>query len=469
MNKSLFIVFLLSILNSIFFYGKSLGINVFLFVSAIIIFIVYTLKSNKKINNVNGLLFITPIILISMTFFTYNNDFTSFNKIIIPALIVIMYIYTISPTYKLNTLFTKFCSLVFEPLSRIGNVYRITFSSLGKAFKLTDKSRKVIKAVLITLPVLILVIILLSNADAVFGSMFKEFLHYIKKIFTENFILRIVQIIVFFTYVGAVINYLLFGFEQEKDNSKESKKVDNYTINVLLSSLGIIYVIFDFIQIKSLMLHSISESINYAQYARRGFFELLVVAFINFIILLITKKGNNEGDKYSKTLSIGMVILTLIIIISSALRMHMYENFYGFTNLRLLVYVTLFTMVILLIPTVLYILNSKINIFKSYLVIITIVYTGLCLFPVDTFITQNNINRYYQKGKLDIEYLENYHTDNIPLLVDLYNNTNDQKIKEELKLYFERFYDFYPENKNKGILEYNLSKQNAQNKLKECN
>ena len=467
MSKSLLIVFLLSILNSILFYEKSLGINVFLFVSAIIIFLVYTLKSNNKIKNKTGLLFIVPIILISMTFFIYNNDFTSFNKIIVPAFIILMYIYTISPTYKLNTLFTKFCSLAFEPLARIGKVYRITFASLGKSLKLTDKSRKIIKAVLITIPVLIIVIILLSSADVVFGLMFKDFIHYIKKIFTENLIFRLIQIIVFFTYVGAVINYLLFDFEALEDKKKEYKKVDNYTINVLLSSLGIIYIIFDFIQIKSLILHSISESINYAQYARKGFFELLVVALINFIILLITKKGNNEGDKYSKILSIGMVILTLIIIISSALRMHMYENFYGFTNLRLLVYVALFTMIILLIPTVLYILNSKINIFKAYLVIIITVYTGLSMFPVDTFITQNNINRYYQKGKIDIEYLENYNTDNIPLLVDLYHKSNDKKIKAELKAYFERFYEFYPENKSNGILEYNISKQNAENSLKE--
>lgn len=461
MNKSLLIIFLLSILNTILFYGNSFGLNVILFVTAVVIFLIYTLKTNDKIKNSYGLLFIIPIILISFSYMLYDNSFWFFQNLAVPILIILMYIYTIKPTYNISSLLKKMCSLIFEPLSHIGNVYRITFSKLGQIFKLTDKGKKIIKSILITIPVLIIVIILLSNADAVFGSLFKDFIDYIKKIFTENLIGRTIQVIVFFTYVGAVINYLLFSFEKEKETKKESKKLDKYTVNILLTSLGIIYIIFDFIQIKSLMLHSVSSNINYAQYARTGFFELLAVAFINLIILLLTKKGNNNGDTYSKTLSMIMVFLTLIIIASSFLRMSMYESYYGYTTLRLLVYVALITMVILLIPTILYILNSKVNIFKHYLIIITTVYTLVCLFPMNAFIADNNINRYYKKGKIDIEYLENYNTDNIPILIELYNNTNDSKIKSNLEDYF---YDFYKDKKT-SIFEYNISKDIAYKKL----
>ena len=57
-----------------------------------------------------------------------------------------------------------------------------------------------------------------------------------------------------------------------------------------------------------------------------------------------------------------MVFLTLIIIVSSFYRMNLYEQAYGYTLLRLGVYVALITEGILLIPTVVYIVKDKINI-----------------------------------------------------------------------------------------------------------
>ena len=465
MNKSILIIFLLSILNSILFYDNSLGINVVLFMVGLLIFLVWVLKSNNKINNKYGLLFIIPIMLISCSLVLYNSSSQFLSGLVVPLLIIFMYIYTISPTYKFGSLLSKTCKTIFEPLTCIGKLYRITFSKLGNLFRLSDKGKSIIKAILITLPVLVIVIILLSSADMIFGKVFGDFVIFVKKLFSEDLIFRIIQVIVLFTYLGAVINYLLFSFNEKEDDKKVGNKVSKYTINLLLTSLGIIYIVFDFIQINSLILHRVSTSINYAEYARQGFFELLVIAVINLIILLITKKGNNEGDKYSKTLSIVMVFLTFIIIISSFLRMAMYQSAYGYTTLRLLVFVSLITMILLLIPTTLYILNSKINIFKHYLIILTSVYTLLCLFPVDSFIAQSNINRYYEKGKIDIFYLENYRTDNIPVLVDFYNSTTDEKVRTGLKDYFDDFYDYSFDSKCNNILEYNISKKVAEEKL----
>ena len=56
-------------------------------------------------------------------------------------------------------------------------------------------------------------------------------------------------------------------------------------------------------------------------------------------------------------------------------------------------------------------------------------YTLINFINVDYVIADKNITRYHNKQKLDINYLCNYHADNMPLLVDLYNETNDYKIK----------------------------------------
>ena len=78
-----------------------------------------------------------------------------------------------------------------------------------------------------------------------------------------------------------------------------------------------------------------------------------------------------------------MILLTIIIIVSSFLRMNLYERAYGYTVLRLLVYVTLITETILMIPTIIYIFNSKFKIIKYYIIIITSVYTLINFANID--------------------------------------------------------------------------------------
>ncbi len=222
--------------------------------------------------------------------------------------------------------------------------------------------------------------------------------------------------------------------------------------------MNLVYILFDFIQIRSLIFHQGLKNINYAQYARSGFFQLMFISVINIIILLLSKRSDKD-TKFVKAMSLLMVGLTFIIIISSFLRMYMYESQYGYTLLRLLVYVILFTETLLLIPTILYIINPKINILKYYIIISYTVYTLLALAPVDYFIAYNNIERYHKTGKIDVYYLENSSTDNIPLLCNLYKELNGRKYnKGQLRIYLK---ELYKRNQKSTLLEFNLSRERA--------
>ena len=61
-------------------------------------------------------------------------------------------------------------------------------------------------------------------------------------------------------------------------------------------------------------------------------------------------------------------------------------------------------------------------------------------------------------------YLENDHTYNIELLIDLYHNSKDDDLVSQLDFYLETI-----KNNNKELdwQEYNLSRENAYNKLKD--
>lgn len=455
MSSLLIYIFILCIWNSILFFDNSLGVNVILFIIPLVVFLCYALKINNKIKNKYGLLFIIPICLLSISYLIYDNMFFKMlNVILIPVMFLFMYIYTIRPTFEIMTIFKDCVRLLFEPFDCIKNICQLIKMKLNDTFKLSNDSKKKVKSVLIVIPIVIVVLLLLTSADMIFSNIFKNMFRVFNGISIENIFARLFIIFVLFLYLSGTVNYVLFGYKEEK--TKNKKPIESYTIKLLLTILNVIYVVFDFIQIRSLIFHKISMNISYASYARQGFFQLMFISIINLIIILLSKRS--KESKYTSVSNLIMVILTFVIIASSFIRMNMYESAYGYTLLRLLVYVTLITEVILLIPTVFYIFNSKIKIIKHYMIIIVFVYVVLSLSPVDYIIARRNINRYYKTKKIDIYYLENYNFDNVPLLVDLCNNTSDLELKQNIKFYLKELSNEYD---RKNIFEYNISRENA--------
>ncbi|MBR3145680.1 MAG: DUF4173 domain-containing protein [Bacilli bacterium] len=462
MKKAWIYLLLLCILNSILLYGQCLGINVILFNVPFLIFLIIYLKVNNLIKNKKGLLFIIPILILSIIPTFYSNIFVLLNAIVIPILYILLFIYTMYPTYNIIDLLKKGILQIFLPVGKIGNFFRVVTSGIREKVKLTDKTKKTLKALLIVVPITILVLWLLTSADMVFGNYFSNIFKVFDYIPNNNIIQRTIVVFLLFTYIGST---LIYSINPETTETKR-KNLDYVTIRLLLTVLNIIYVVFDIIQIRSLLLHQVGNTITYAEYARQGFFQLMFISVINLIIILLSK--STKETKYNKTMSITMIFLTLIIIASSFIRMYLYETTYGYTILRLGVYIILITEVLLLIPTLIYIFNPKFKILRSYLYITIFVYTFINLFSIEKIITENNIKRYYIKDDIDIEYLENYNYDNIPELYKLFKKTDDEELKKEIVFYF---YNMKNNMKfeNDSIFEYSYSKDQAKkilNKLK---
>lgn len=470
MIKYFFILGLLCILHNILLYNNEMYISVILFIIPLSIFLITYLKHIKKINNKKGLLLLIPILLLSLNYLLYDdNIFTYLNIIIIPVLFTLMFIFTINPTYRITNLLNNITYIFLKPFNYIKKMY----NSILNKFNINKDLLCKIKSVLIILPIIVIILLLLSSSDMIFKNIFNGMFKNIKSInFLENIFGRILSFLFIFTYIGSTLLYLNnTDLKNNNINAKEKKfNIDSFTSNALLTLLNIIYLVFDYIQINSLILHRISMNIPYATYAREGFFQLMIVSIINISIILIIKqsKNNYKNKKYKNTMCFIMVLLTTIIIISSFLRMNMYEQAYGYTTLRLLVYASLITELVILIPTILYIFDKKINLIKSYGIIILISYVVLNLIPMNYIIAKENINRYYKIGKIDIDYLKNRNTDNTPLLIELYKNEIKKKEKNEeitnLNDYY--FKIMYKTSKIKKIQEFNISKYKANKKLK---
>ncbi len=429
----------------ILFFGKSIGLSMLLFVGPFSIFSVYMLKKNNKIKNPKFKILLIPILLLATTYFIFNNSFfNSLNLIIIPVLQSILILGLLGEKFEISFDTTnKMISLIFSPFDYIGESAKNFITNIKTKLKIDAKSnnekntKKVLKAILITMPIVLIIIFLLSTADEtfanIFSGMFDKIINLLKETNVSTSIIKIICIIIAFFYLIGFFYYIFLKYEIKEEKAiLKTKRKDSFTIKMILVSLNIIYLVFCYIQIKSLFIND--TTINYANYARQGFFQLMIVSIINIITILVAKRKENSEEiktnKFINYMSIIMIIFTFIIVASAWVRMHYYENAYGYTLLRLLVYCTLFTESIMLIPTIMYILDKKINLLKAYFSIIMVVYVCMNLANFDNIIAKRNVDRFLETGKIDIYYLEwGTGTDAINQILRIFEAKTDEKLE----------------------------------------
>ena len=487
MKKILYGSLLLSILQSILFWYKSPGISVILFTIPTILVILYNLKEQKMLKNKKGILWSIPIILLSLTYFIFNNLFFQLlNVPVIFALIILMCISITEEKISENRFIRNIISKAFKPLAVlfefIGDFEIDGF--LGKQKEEQNEKIKTIKKVgkslLIAIPIILIIIVLLSSADSIFGSLFSSISEFISRAFESetisDIIERVIIIIVFFVYiVGFIITFIKKDDTENQDKETRKINLSILTTNMILISLNIIYLTFSIIQFRYLFMNAgKTPDFDYATYARTGFFQLMFVSFINLALLKITKETK---EKLIQILKILLIIFTMIIVISAMFRMHLYEQEYGYTYLRLFVYFILATEILILMPILMNNFGQKFDTFSISLKIIICMYIILNFINIDYIIARNNIDRYLanpEENRLDAFYISNCTgTDAINEKIKILNVSSDglsyerkeymnnikQIIKNDLQAYKYECQVFKWQ-------EWNLSKTKAYNLLK---
>ena len=492
MKKILYSSLFLSILQSILFWHKSPGISIAIFLTATIILTIYSLKEKEMIKNKKGILWAVPIELLGLTYFIFNNIFFKIlNVPVILVLFVIMCMNITETKVKENKFIRQILGKIFKPFVVLFDF--ISDFDMDEFFEnkkenqnnKSDNIKKVGKSLLIAIPVILIIIFLLSSADSVFGSIFSEFTKAISKMLeikTINDLLGRLLVIAFtFVYIAGFIIAFARSEKQEETKEKTSGiKLSDLTIKMLLVSLNIIYLLFSLIQFKYLFINAgRTADFDYATYARTGFFQLMFVSFINFALLHICKK-NKENNKLLKIM---LIIFTIIIVISAAFRMHLYEQEYGYTYLRLFVYFTLMTEILVLIPILARICGKKIDTFKSTIQIIVIMYVVLNFINIDKIIARNNIDKYLadiENESIDYYYLKEItRTDSIEEQLRILNKSEEGlsaeaneylvNLKSSVRTNLRWYKSQYGKEYKTTFAEWNLSKSRVKSLLENVN
>lgn len=436
----------------IFFYDKTLGISYLVFVVLILlVFIAGFWGSSRKPNNLMWL-FIVPALLLAATFFVYSNQILKVLNYLIVPLLIIMFSSLVAGVNKSSWSDIRFIGdivkRVFVPFGFIHKPF-VTLFRINIRSGRENRSRvlpKVFLGILISIPVLAVIIWLLSSADIVFKNLFIN-------IPISKIIKHFLVVVSIFIYTACFLWSLLKAFDEREKSIYGGIKwklfFDPVILLTILVLINVIYAVFSTIQFAYLFGGSsfiLPSSYTYAEYARRGFFELVVVSIINFAILIFgivfVKKDNKKIFTAIRTFLTLLVVFTFVLLASAFYRMLVYEQAYGFTYLRVFVQTFMIMLFFLFIVNIVYIWYPRLPIIKSYFIISLAVYIIMNFANVDVIIAKNNINRYYETGQIDMRYLKGLSYNAVPemesFLVSVRNSSDpgEKQIAEDIIEYF---------------------------------
>jgi hypothetical protein len=409
------------------FYGKAVGISFPIFI-ILLSTAILALSSYFKIRiKLGTYLLLIPTILFSlMVFVRASYTLTPANIIVSFFLIMLMTksiigekIHKFQVTDYLKTLINT----PFLYMSKLMD-YLKEISGLKKHLPKSNIYIQILRGVMIAIPLLLIFIMLFSSADMIFQQHVLDFLKFDTG---EGMFGKTIIFIIVSSILAGLFYYLLKPYFTKKEDTLIKSKLGIVEISVILGLINALFLAFLTVQITYLFggEKNISiETFTYANYARKGFFELLLVAMLSFLIIWFTDKiaiSKYEGHGLAyKILSSLLSIQVLVIMYSSFVRLQLYEEAYGFTELRFYSHAfTIFLGIIFLLLLYKILFDHRENIFAINAFIISILALALInIFNPDAFIAEQNIDRFNRTGKIDVFYLEKLSDDAIPEIIE---------------------------------------------------
>lgn len=427
------------------FFGKLPGISFPLFV--VLTLAVSLLWAHLQRRRVpRTALFMIPLLLFfsAMVFVRASEALTFFNTVLTFYLLILFVNLIFAPKLAFYK-FKDYVSLVFRvPLQVLGKV-REGLAAAVKSNGFVAKHQafpQVVRGVLIAVPVLILFVVLFSSADLVFRQ-------YVSDLFSFEVNFELVWRL--FWIVAVALGFFgLFGlFErreeaaQHQDKPAKAGRGGLIEVSVLLGSLNVLFLAFIFVQLTYLFggaSNVVGGEFTYAEYARKGFFELLAVAALSFVLIFATERLlKRDGQKHAvqfKVLSGALIIQVLVVMLSALKRLQLYEGAYGYTSLRLYSHIFIIWLAVVFVVLLYKIYADKRESFFAFslFVAVMVLFASFNFLNADGMAARKNIERYQTTGKLDVRYINGLSDDAVTEMTGLLDS-KDAKLKAAMARY----------------------------------
>ncbi len=440
-TKNIYIIgavaFVLGLLFNFCFFDKQIGLSFFVYVFLLLIALFGLLDYFKIVYVKSALWYLAPILFFSVMIAVRDSQFLIFwNFIVTLGLLLLLANHISGKTIRHYSFFDYILNGCVLPFKMLGKSFVALgrMLTVGKGFKESQKYSQVVKGIFITLPFLIIFILLLSSADLVFSRMLSNIFNFeISPTLTAK---------IFWTLTFAFIWLGTYFYILENASPRLHDRVPRIPITyrfgkieagILFGSLSALSLLFVIIQIKYLFAgqSAITDlGFTYAEYAHKGFGELIAVAVLTFGLIYGADKYIERSERghfgIFKSLSGVLIALVLIIMASAFLRLNIYEEAYSFTMQRILVQafiVWLAAVFSWLFYKITVGLQDSSFFFGVIVSVLAFFFVFNCLNP-DAFIARKNIEQFATVGKLDTSYISMLSTDATPELIKLLDKTS---------------------------------------------
>ncbi|MBL8062371.1 MAG: DUF4173 domain-containing protein, partial [Anaerolineales bacterium] len=263
----------------------------------------------------------------------------------------------------------------------------------------------IVRGLVIALPVVAIFASLLASADVVFSERLNDFIELFKLENLPEYIFRMIYILIIGYALAGIILHASSESKDEKLAGMEKPVIPAFLgfieSSIVLGSVVALFAAFVVIQFQYFFGGATNinvEGYTYSEYARRGFGELVAVAFFALMMLLtlsaVTKRETETQRKIYSGLGVILVALLLVMLVSAYQRLNLYEIVYGFSRLRTYTHVFLIWIGLLLVATIVLEILRKERMFAFAMLIASFGFAAsLPILNVDAFIVNQNIQR----------------------------------------------------------------------------
>ncbi len=446
-NRFWTIVILLGWAFDFLFWKKPIGINFAIYIALCLLTGIFLLRTDGLRIAPGSSLLLVPIAFLATMTFIRQEPMTVFLSV--AGVLFLMGIFALTYVSGQWTryafldyifgYFRLFGSMVARPLGFIAENRRIPLEQPSLSQKRGAQIWPVVRGIVIALPVIAIFASLLSSADPIFAKRFEDFIDLFKIQNLPEYIFRLVYILVF---AYALAGTFLHAAQKSHEAVEEKTVIQTFLgfteSAIVLGSVVILFIVFVVIQFQYFFggqanIHI--EGYTFSEYARKGFGELVAVAFFSLLLLLglgaITRRKTEINKRVFSGLGIVLVGLVIIMLISAYQRLVLYEEAYGFSRLRTYTHVFMIWLGLLLMTVVFLEMTRRERVAGLAMVFAALGFViSINLLNVDAFIVKQNIQREirgasdksFSQGRadLDAQYFLDLSDDAVPSLVSAF-------------------------------------------------
>jgi hypothetical protein len=464
--------------TDLFFYDRSLGISVPLFVGLLLVAL-FGLGRMEGTRPVKGNLWLLAPLLFfgGMVAVRANATLTTLNLLTSCVLVILLlYFYSEGRVWRLGllgypvALFVSAREMLARPAPVVGASARQVISPARR-----QQATPLLRGLLLAIPVLMVFTSLLAMADSFFASSVQELFRF--KYVSPSLPSRLLLIVLAAWVIAGALLYALARRERGDPAQAESPGprpfftigfVEGATVLALVNSLFLVFAWFQFTYLFSGEAARTMDYVAYREYVRRGFGELLLVALLTMLLILglqrLVWKETPREESLFRALCTQMVGLAGVLLVSALWRMFVWENIEFYINTELRLYVRWFIVWLgVLFGWLLLTLWAIPRRFGIGALLATLCYLAtINVINPDADVAAYNLRR---GDELSTRYLHLLSEDAVPTLVDGLSwtgGTVNVQLREHL---WYRLESMETRSEWRGWQSFHLSRNNAYDKL----